>query len=77
MRIVGKKSEPTLLPVASGEALKAAAAFNETMQAVMPFGKQGYIPKGVYRFKTHAEANAQQDECLAKHMARVERRLRA
>ncbi|MCX7194245.1 MAG: hypothetical protein NTY60_11620 [Proteobacteria bacterium] len=62
MKIVGKKSEPILSPVASGELLMRAALFNEMMQSVMPYGKSGYIPKGVYRFKSHRDANQQQDD---------------
>lgn len=77
MRVVGKKTEPILSPVASGELLKRAALFNEMMQSAMPYGKCGYIPKGVYRFKSHLEANQQQDECLAKHMAMIACRARS
>lgn len=72
MRIVGRKSEPLPTPLASGEALMRAASFNEMMQSIMPYGKIGCIPKGIYRFKTHEEANRQQDECLARHMANIQ-----
>ena len=72
MRIVGNRSEPMLSLLASGEALMRAASFNEMMQSVMPYGKVGCIPKGVYRYKTHEEANRHQDECLARHMAKIE-----
>lgn len=72
MRIVGRKSEPLPTLAASGEALMRAASFNEMMQSIMPYGKIGYIPKGIYRFKTHEEANRQQDECLVRHMAKIQ-----
>lgn len=72
MRIVGKRSEPELASMASGDALMRAASFNEMMQSVMPYGRVGCVPKGVYRFKTHEDANRHQDECLAIHMAKIE-----
>jgi len=72
MRTVGKRAEPALQALASGEALIRATAFNEMMQSVMPYGRTGCIPKGIYRFKTHEEANLHQDECLARHMAKIE-----
>lgn len=70
MRTLGRTGEP-VLGVASADRLKRGCAFNESMQAFFPAGRAGYIPKGVYRFKTHAEANAHQDECLAAHMAKL------
>jgi hypothetical protein len=72
MRIVGKRIEPMLSPLASGEALMRAASFNEMMQSVMPYGKVSCFPKGIYRYRTHEEANRHQDECLARHMAKIE-----
>jgi hypothetical protein len=42
------------------------------MQSTMPYGKIGCMPKGIYRFKTHEEANRQQDECLIRHMAKIQ-----
>lgn len=72
MRIVGKRSEPMPSQLASGDALMRAASFNEMMQSVMPYGKIGCIPKGIYRYKTHEAANRHQDECLAIHMAKIE-----
>lgn len=71
MKIVGNQNERKLQYIASGDALIEAAAFNERMQDAMPFGRVGYIPKGVYRFKSHEEANRQQDDALAAHMARI------
>lgn len=53
MRIVSKSVEPEIQAIVSGEALMRRSAFNDMMQSVMPFGRVGCIPKGVYRFKTH------------------------
>ena len=72
MRMIGSKSgEVVLSGKASGDLLKQGAAFNESLQAFFPSGKTGYIPKGLYRFMTHAEANHHQEECLALHLARL------
>ena len=71
MRIVGKHKYTEIFATASGEHLKRAAMFNETLQATMPNGNQGYIPKGIYRFKTHRDANKHQDDCLVAHLVRI------
>jgi hypothetical protein len=70
-RIVGKRTTPELCRHASGEAMKKAAAFNESLQATFPYGKMLCYHKGVYRFKTHDEANRHQDECIANTMAKI------
>lgn len=70
MKVLGRSSEP-VLGVASEDRLKRGCAFNESLQSFFPAGRVGYIPKGVYRFKTHADANAHQDDCLAIHMAQL------
>ena len=72
MRIVGKKIERPLSANASGELLRDAAAFNEMLQNAFPSGKIGHIPKGVYRFSSHDEANKQDEIFLAQHMAKIE-----
>ena len=50
----------------SGEALAAGARFSES---IAHLARSTFIPKGVYRFKTHAEANTHQLECLARGMS--------
>lgn len=72
MRTVGQKIERPLSANASGELLREAAAFNEMLQNAFPLGKIGHFPKGVYRFSSHAEANKQDETCLAQHMAKIE-----
>lgn len=46
--------------------------FNDEIHR-LPSGDDSFIPKGIYRFKTHAEANQQQQDCLAEGMARIAR----
>lgn len=75
MRTVGKKIERPLSANASGELLREAAAFNEMLQNAFPSGKVSHIPKGVYRFASHEEANQQDETCLAQHMAKIELRM--
>ena len=43
-------------------------SFSETIALL---AKITFIPKGVYRFRSHMEANTQQADCLAKGMGRL------
>lgn len=61
-RQVGSRHEPQLSGAPTGALLKEGALFAETFIA---FHTSTYIPKGVYRFKTHDEANRHQMESLA------------
>ncbi|MDP1525327.1 MAG: hypothetical protein Q8M20_05920 [Rhodocyclaceae bacterium] len=55
---------------ASGRLLAEGARFNDEIHR-LPTGNASFIPKGVYRFMTHAEANQHAMDCLAKGMARI------
>lgn len=70
MRTVGKRKEPEITFHASGESLKEGAIFNDEIHR-LPTGERTFIPKGVYRFKTHQEMNKFDEDCLAEGMARV------
>lgn len=72
MRTVGHRNELPIAFSASAELLAEGARFNEALQH-FSHGRTGYIPKGVYFFKTHEEANRHQLDCLAAHMARIAR----
>jgi hypothetical protein len=67
-RTVGRRSLPAPALHPSAEQLKAAYAINEPLRALLPDGTIA-APKGVYRFRTLAEANRQQDAWLAQAMA--------
>ena len=57
-------------------ALRAAAVHQTVGQALAAVASTG-IPKGIYRFTTHAEMNRQTDEALLRVLAmNVERRAR-
>lgn len=70
MRTIGKRQEQPLGMTASGELLVAGARFNDEIHR-LPTGNSSFIPKGVYRFKTHEEANQHQLDCLAQGMALI------
>jgi hypothetical protein len=51
-----------------GTLLTEGALFSETISHL---AKSTFIPKGVYRFRTHKDANRQQDDCLAQGIGRL------
>ncbi|MCX7148628.1 MAG: hypothetical protein NTY05_04330 [Rhodocyclales bacterium] len=72
MRTVGNRHPRPISFTASAARLTEGARFNDEIHR-LPSGSDSFIPKGVYRFKTHAEANRHQLDCLAKGMASVAR----
>jgi len=66
MKTIGNRRQPTINAHASGEALLAGALFSESIARL---ARSTFIPKGVYRFKTHEAANKHQNDCLARGMA--------
>jgi len=75
-RTIGRRTIPSLALQPSGELLKAAAAVNGPLRWLLPDG-QIAAPKGVFRFRTLAEGNRQQEQWLAEAMARARRARRA
>lgn len=70
MRTVGHRKELPISFSASAALLAEGARFNDEIHR-LPTGQASYIPKGVYRFRTHADANRQQLDCLVDGMARA------
>ena len=68
MKRVGNRREPAVVEHASGELLAEGARFNEVVAKLSP---TTFVPKGIYRFRSHDEANRHELECLARGMARV------
>jgi hypothetical protein len=66
VKIVGHRREPEVLLEPNGKALAAGARFSESLGR---FVNSTFIPKGVYRFKTHEAANKHQQDCLALGMS--------
>jgi hypothetical protein len=69
MRRVGKRVEPAMEVKTSGASLASNIAFSADMKRLA--GGRVFFPKGVYRYKSHEEANAHQSECLAEGMAKL------
>lgn len=69
MRQVGKRIEPVMTAEVSGSALAANIAFSADLSQFA--GGRVFFPKGVFRYKSHDEANAHQSDCLAEGMAQL------
>lgn len=70
MRTVGRRREHPITLHASAELLEEGARFNDEIHK-LPTGQITFIRKGLYRFKTHAEANQHQQDCVVDGMAQV------
>ncbi len=68
MRTIGTRREPTVTAQASGILLAEGARFSETIAHLAP---STFVPKGVYRYKTHAEANRHEQDCLVRGMGQL------
>lgn len=60
MKVAGRRIERALCLHASGELLKEGAQFNSEMQKLQSALR---FPKGVFHYKTHAEANRHWEQC--------------
>ena len=65
MKRVGARREAAVVQQASGRLLAEGARFNEALAGLAP---TTFVPKGVYRFKSHEEANRHELDCLARGM---------
>lgn len=72
MRTVGHRQPAPISFAASATLLAEGARFNDEIHR-LPGGSDSFISKGIYRFKTHAEANQHQEKCLASGMASIAR----
>ena len=72
MRTVGHRKERPISFSASAELLAEGARFNDEIHR-LPTGDATGIRKGVYRFRTHEEANQHQMACLIDSMAQIAR----
>ena len=69
MRTVGHRKEPQISFGASGALLAEGARFNDEIHR-LPTGERTYMRKGVFRFRTHEEANHHDLACLAEGIAK-------
>ena len=70
MRVIGRRKERTITFAASGELLAEGARFNDEMHK-LPSGGTTCIPKGVFRFKSHEEANEHWLTCVSNAVAKT------
>jgi hypothetical protein len=68
MKTAGKRRESQLPLLATGELLAEGARFGESVAALV---KSAFVPKGVYRYKSHEDANHHQQDCLIQGMGRL------
>ncbi len=55
--------------VASADLLRQGALFNDEIHQ-LPTGSTTYIPKGLYRYASHEQANRHWMDCVVKGMVR-------
>jgi len=71
IRTVGHRATTRSLSFsASVELLLEAARFNDEAHRLVA-DLPGLVPKGIYRFKSHEEANAFDSRCLAERMSKI------
>lgn len=68
--MIGRRRTPPLSFASSGELLAQGARFNDDLRG-LPTGDASFIPKGLYRFRTHEDADAHALKHLAERMARI------
>jgi hypothetical protein len=68
MITVGHRRERQIAMRGDGALLAEGARFSETMAHL---ANSTFIPKGVYRFRSHTDANTQQEDCLVQGIARL------
>lgn len=68
MIVVGHRQEPPIVMRGDGALLAEGARFSET---IAHLAKSTFIPKGLYRFRSHKDANTQQEHCLVQGLGRL------
>lgn len=70
MKTIGHRKAPPITFLASAALLIEGARFNDDLHS-LPTGSTTFIPKGLYYFKSHDEANQHWEDCLAAGMAQI------
>jgi hypothetical protein len=65
MKTIGYRKGRPITSSASAELLVEGARFNDEIHR-LPSGHTTFIPKGLFRFKSHEDANRRQQDCLSK-----------
>lgn len=72
MRTVGRRTEPPITFSACARLLAEGARFNDAIHR-LPTGNRTFIPKGVYRFRSLAEADRHNLDCIIAGMVQAVR----
>ena len=70
MKVVGKRKERNLTLHADGELLREGALFNTEMQKMQ---STFCFPRGVFRYKSHEEADRHMMDCVVNSMVAVQK----
>ena len=70
MRTIGHRKMRPIALSGSAALLAEGARFNDEIHQ-LPTGNRTFIRKGIYRFKTHEEANRHDLECIVAGMAQI------
>jgi len=70
MKIVGKRKERDITFHADGALLREGALFNTEMQKMQSVFR---FPRGVYRYKSHEEADRHMMECVVNSIVSVQK----
>ena len=70
MHSIGYRRERPIAFSASADLLAEGARFNDEIHR-LPTGDRAFIPKGIYRFKSHEDANRFDLDCLVRAMVRI------
>lgn len=70
MRIAGKRKERDIIFHADGALLKEGALFNTEMQKMQSTFR---FPRGVFRYKSHEEADRHMMECVIDSIVAVQK----
>lgn len=76
MRIVGNRKSKPMSFSGAGSLLQEGARFNDEIHR-LPGGDRTRFRKGIYRFKTHEEANRHEQDCIVAVMMQLALRRRA
>ena len=70
MRTIGHRKEHPISFSASAELLREGARFNDEIHR-LPTGGTTRIAKGIYRFKSHEDANRQEMDAIVSNLAQT------
>lgn len=70
MKVVGKRKERNITLHADGALLREGALFNTEMQKMQSTFR---FPRGVFRYKSHEEADSHMMECVVNSMVAVQK----